>query len=541
MAKDITFQMDSRDALKKGIDILANAVKVTLGPRGRFVVIENNYGSPLIVNDGATVARSIELVNPIANIGAQLLKQVAIRTADLAGDGTTTATVLAQAIVSDGLRNVAAGANPLDIKRGIDKAVKAVVESLKQQSIAVGDDFRKIEQVATISANGDQVIGQLISEAMQKVGKEGVITIEEAKGTETYFEVVEGMQFDRGYLSPYFVTNPENMVAELENPFILLCDQKVSGMPELLPILEKVMQLSRPVLIIAEEVEGQALATLVVNKLRGTLRIAAVKAPAFGEQRKALLEDIAILTGGTVISEERGNKLEAVEISQLGQAEKIILDKDTTTIVNGGGDKEKITTRVSQLKMQLEKAGGEYEKEKLQDRVAKLAGGVAIIYVGAQTEVELKEKKERVDDAVHATKAAVEEGILPGGGTGYIRAMKVLNHLPYANQDELNGIRMVFRSLEAPLRQIVENGGKEGSVVVERVKRGKNDFGYNAQDHKFEPLYQSGIIDPTKVARVALENAASVASMILMTECVISNHREENTKAPVPEVQDALL
>jgi chaperonin GroEL len=527
MAKDITFNLEARDALKKGVDALANAVKVTLGPKGRNVIIDKKFGSPTITKDGVSVAKEIELKHPVENMGAQLLKEVASKTADMAGDGTTTATVLAQAIVNAGLKNVAAGANPMDLKRGIDKAVAAIVENLKKQSKEVGDDIKKIEQVATISANNDNAIGKLIAEAMGKVKKEGVITVEEAKGTETTVEVVEGMQFDRGYISPYFVTNPDKMEAVLENPFILIYDKKISTMKDLLPILEKTVQTGRPLLIIAEEVDGEALATLVVNKIRGSLKIAAVKAPGFGDRRKAMLEDIAILTGGIVISEEQGYKLENADLSYLGKAEKITIDKDNTTIVNGAGDKNAITARVNQIKAQIETTTSDYDKEKLQERLAKLAGGVAVLYVGAATEVEMKEKKDRVDDALHATRAAVEEGIVPGGGTAYIRAVEALEKLKGDNEDETTGINIVKRAVEEPLRQIVANAGGEGSIIVQKVKEGKADFGYNARTEEFENLLSAGVIDPTKVTRVALENAASIAGMLLTTECVLAEEKEE--------------
>lgn len=531
MAKDITFNLEARDALKKGVDALANAVKVTLGPKGRNVIIDKKFGTPTITKDGVSVAKEIELKDPVENMGAQLLKEVASKTADMAGDGTTTATVLAQAIVTAGLKNVAAGANPMDLKRGIDKAVAAVVENLKKQSKEVGDDIKKIEQVATISANNDNTIGKLIAEAMSKVKKEGVITVEEAKGTETTVEVVEGMQFDRGYISPYFVTNPDKMEAVLENPYILIYDKKISTMKDLLPILEKTVQTGRPLLIIAEEVDGEALAALVVNKIRGSLKIAAVKAPGFGDRRKAMLEDIAILTGGVVISEEQGYKLENADLSYLGQAEKVTIDKDNTTIVNGAGDKKAITARVNQIKAQIETTTSDYDKEKLQERLAKLAGGVAVLYVGAATEVEMKEKKDRVDDALHATRAAVEEGIVPGGGTAYIRAIEVLEKLKGENEDETTGINIVKRAIEEPLRQIVANAGGEGSVIVQKVKEGKGDFGYNARTETFENLFAAGVIDPTKVARVALENAASVAGMLLTTDCVLAEVKEETPAA----------
>lgn len=527
MAKDITFNLEARDALKRGVDALANAVKVTLGPKGRNVIIDKKFGSPTITKDGVTVAKDIELKDPVENMGAQLLKEVASKTADMAGDGTTTATVLAQAIVTAGLKNVAAGANPMDLKRGIDKAVAAIVENLKKQSKEVGEDNQKIEQVATISANNDNAIGKLIAEAMRRVKKEGVITVEEAKGTETTVEVVEGMQFDRGYISPYFVTNADKMEAVLENPFILIYDKKISTMKDLLPILEKTVQTGRPLLIIAEEVDGEALATLVVNKIRGSLKIAAVKAPGFGDRRKAMLEDIAILTGGVVISEEQGYKLENADLTYLGKAEKITIDKDNTTIVNGAGDKNAITARVNQIKAQIETTTSDYDKEKLQERLAKLAGGVAVLYVGAATEVEMKEKKDRVDDALHATRAAVEEGIIPGGGTAYIRAVEALEKLKADNEDEKTGINIVKRAIEEPLRQIVANAGGEGSVIVQKVKEGKADFGYNARTEVFENLLSAGVIDPTKVARVALENAASVAGMLLTTDCVLAEAKEE--------------
>jgi len=528
MAKEITFNLDARDALKKGVDALANAVKVTLGPKGRNVIIDKKFGSPTITKDGVTVAKEIELTNSIENMGAQMLKEVASKTADIAGDGTTTATVLAQSIVNTtvlaqsivntGLKNVTAGANPMDLKRGIDKAVEAVVASLKKMSKEVGDDNKKIEQVATISANNDSEIGKLIAEAMAKVKREGVITVEEAKGTETTVEIVEGMQFDRGYISPYFVTNADKMQAVLESPYILLYDKKVSNMKELLPILEKVVQTGKPLLIIAEDVDGEALATLVVNKIRGSLKIAAVKSPGFGDRRKAMMEDIAILTGGTLIAEEQGFKLENADLSYLGTCEKITIDKDNTTIVGGAGKKADITARVNQIKAQIETTTSDYDKEKLQERLAKLAGGVAVLYVGAATEVEMKEKKDRVDDALHATRAAVEEGIVAGGGVAYIRAITALDKLKGDNDDETTGIAIIKRSLEEPLRQIVSNAGIEGSIVVQKVKEGKDDFGYNARSDKYENMHAAGVIDPTKVTRVALENAASVAGMLLTTE-----------------------
>ncbi len=527
MAKDITFNLEARDALKRGVDALANAVKVTLGPKGRNVIIDKKFGSPAITKDGVTVAKEIELTHPVENMGAQLLKEVASKTADAAGDGTTTATVLAQAIVTAGLKNVAAGANPMDLKRGIDKAVAAVVENLAKQSTSVGSDNKKIEQVATISANNDSSIGKLIAEAMAKVKKEGVITVEEAKGTETTVEVVEGMEFDRGYISPYFVTDADKMEAVLENPLILIYDKKISTMKELLPILEKAVQTGKPVLIISEEVDGEALATLVVNKIRGSLKIAAVKAPGFGDRRKAMLEDIAILTGGTLISEERGFKLDGADLSMLGKCEKVTIDKDNTTIVGGSGKKSDITARVNQIKAQIEQTTSDYDKEKLQERLAKLAGGVAVLYIGAATEVEMKEKKDRVDDALSATRAAVEEGIIPGGGTAYIRAVDVLEKLKGANEDETTGIAIVKRALEEPLRQICANAGLEGSVIVNKVKDGKDDYGFNARTENFEHLYKAGVIDPKKVARVALENAASVAAMLLTTDCVLAEKKEE--------------
>ncbi|MBI1223270.1 MAG: chaperonin GroEL [Bacteroidetes bacterium] len=532
MAKNIHFNIEARDSMKKGVDALANAVKVTLGPKGRNVVIEKKFGSPSVTKDGVSVAKEIELSDPVENMGAQMVKEVASKTADQAGDGTTTATVLAQAIITAGLKNVAAGANPMDLKRGIDKAVSAVVANLKEQSTTVGDDFKKIEQVAAISANNDEVIGKLIADAMQKVGRDGVITVEEAKGTETEVKTVEGMQFDRGYLSPYFVTNTEKMEAELDNPFILIYDKKISNMKELLPILEQSVQAGRPLLIIAEEVEGEALATLVVNKIRGSLKIAAVKAPGFGDRRKAMLEDIAILTGGTVISEERGYKLENADVSFLGQAEKVTIDKDNTTIINGIGKKEDITARVNQIKAQIESTTSDYDREKLQERLAKLSGGVAVLYIGAATEVEMKEKKDRVDDALHATRAAVEEGIVAGGGTAYIRAVAALDSLKGANEDETTGVAIVKRAIEEPLRQIVHNAGGEGSVVAQKVKEGKDDYGYNARTDVYENLIAAGVIDPTKVTRVALENAASVASMLLTTECSIVEEKEDKPTMP---------
>ncbi len=530
-AKEIMFDAEARAALKRGVDKLANAVKVTLGPKGRNVIIEKKFGAPSVTKDGVSVAKEIELKDPIENMGAQMVREVASKTADDAGDGTTTATVLAQAIVTAGLKNVTAGANPMDLKRGIDKAVKAVVEDLKKQSKKVGDDYKKIEQVATISANNDPEIGKLIADAMKAVGKEGVITVEEAKGTSDELKTVEGMQFDRGYLSPYFVTNAEKMEVELDNPYILIYDKKISSMKDLLPVLEKVVQTNKPLLIIAEDVEGEALATLVVNKLRGTLKIAAVKAPGFGDRRKEMLQDIAVLTGGTVISEERGYKLENADLSYLGKAEKVVIDKDNTTIINGAGKTEDIKARINQIKAQIENTTSDYDREKLQERLAKLAGGVAVIYVGAPTEVEMKEKKDRVDDALHATRAAVEEGIVPGGGTAYIRALNALENLKGDNEDENIGIAIVRRALEEPLRQIVFNAGGEGSVVVQKVKEGKDDFGYNARTETYGNLIEEGVIDPTKVSRVALENAASIAGLLLTTECVVVEIKEEE-KAP---------
>ncbi len=534
MAKDITFNVDARNGLKSGVDALADAVKVTLGPKGRNVVIDKKFGAPIVTKDGVTVAKEIELKDPIENMGAQMLKEVASKTADLAGDGTTTATVLAQAIVSAGLKNVASGANPMDLKRGIDKAVDSVVAGLRTISREVGNDNSKIEQVGTISANNDSNIGKLIAEAMAKVGNEGVITVEEAKGTETEVKTVEGMQFDRGYLSPYFVTNPDKMEAELENPYILIFDKKISSMKDLLPVLEKTAQSGRPLLIIAEDVDGEALATLVVNKIRGALKVAAVKAPGFGDRRKAMLQDIAVLTGGTVISEETGLKLENATLNDLGKAEKVSIDKDNTTIVNGSGSKAEIDARVGQIKAQIESTTSDYDREKLQERLAKLAGGVAVLYVGAATEVEMKEKKDRVDDALHATRAAVEEGIVPGGGVAYIRAAAGLDALKGENYDEQTGIAIIRRAIEEPLRQIVANAGGEGAVIVQRVREGEGDFGYNARSEVFENLFEAGVIDPTKVSRVALENAASIAGMLLTTECVISDIEEENPAPAMP-------
>ncbi|MFT4022867.1 MAG: chaperonin GroEL [Flavihumibacter sp.] len=523
MAKQIYFDIDARNKMKKGVDTLANAVKVTLGPKGRNVVIEKKFGAPAVTKDGVTVAKEIELEDPIENMGAQMVKEVASKTADVAGDGTTTATVLAQAIITEGLKNVAAGANPMDLKRGIDKAVEKVVDALKAQSQTVGNDSKKIEAVATISANNDPEIGKLIAEAMAKVGKDGVITVEEAKGTDTTVEVVEGMQFDRGYISPYFVTNSEKMEAELQNPYILIYDKKISAMKDILHILEKVAQGGRPLVIIAEDLEGEALATLVVNKLRGTLKVAAVKAPGFGDRRKEMLQDIAILTKGIVISEEQGFKLENADLSYLGQATSITIDKDNTVVVGGKGKKEDIVARVNQIKAQIETTTSDYDREKLQERLAKLSGGVAVLNVGAATEVEMKEKKDRVDDALHATRAAVEEGIVPGGGTAFIRAIASLDSFRSSNEDEKLGVQIVRRSLEAPLRIIVENAGLEGSVVINKIKEGKGDFGFNARTEQFENLLKSGVIDPTKVGRVALEHAASIAGMLLTTECVVAD------------------
>ncbi|MCG9910518.1 MAG: chaperonin GroEL [Flavobacteriales bacterium] len=527
MAKEIIFSIDARDRLKRGVDQLANAVKVTLGPQGRNVIIDKKFGAPSVTKDGVTVAKEISLTDPIENMGAQMVKEVASKTADVAGDGTTTATVLAQAIVGAGLKHVTAGANPMDLKRGIDKATAKVVEGLRNLSKEVGNDNQKIEQVASISANNDSAIGKLIAEAMQKVGKEGVITVEEAKGTDTYVDVVEGMQFDRGYISPYFVTNADKMNADLENPFILIYDKKISSMKELLPLLEKQIQTNRPLLIIAEDVDSEALATLVVNRLRGSLKIAAVKAPGFGDRRKAMLEDIAILTGGTVISEERGYKLENADLSFLGQAEKVTIDKDNTVIVNGAGSAEDIKARVGQIKSQMETTTSDYDKEKLQERLAKLSGGVAVLYVGAATEVEMKEKKDRVDDALHATRAAVEEGIVPGGGVALVRAASALDGFTGDNEDENFGINIVKRAIEEPLRQIVANAGLEGSIIVQKVKEGKDDFGFNARTEVYENLLAAGVIDPTKVSRVALENAASIAGMLLTTDCVLADKPEE--------------
>ena len=534
MAKDIQFDIEARDGLKRGVDALANAVKVTLGPKGRNVVISKSFGGPTVTKDGVSVAKEIELEDELENMGAQMVKEVASKTNDIAGDGTTTATVLAQSIVKEGLKNVAAGANPLDLKRGIDKAVDAIVANLKEQSEVVGNQSEKIQQVAAISANNDNAIGELIASAFDKVGKEGVITVEEAKGRETYVDIVEGMQFDRGYLSPYFVTNTEKMITELENPYILLFEKKIASLKDLLPVLEPVSQSGRPLLIIAEDVEGEALATLVMNKLRGALKIAAVKAPGFGDRRKAMLEDIAILTGGQVISEERGFSLENTTLDMLGNAETVTIDKDNTTIVNGAGSNDAISGRVQQIKAQIESTTSDYDKEKLQERLAKLAGGVAVLYVGAASEVEMKEKKDRVDDALHATRAAVEEGIVAGGGVALTRAKEVLTSITTENLDEVTGIKIIDRAIEEPLRQIVENAGGEGSVVVSKVIEGSGDFGYNAKSEEYVQMLSAGIIDPTKVTRVALENAASVAGMILTTACALVEIKEESSAAPMP-------
>jgi chaperonin GroEL len=534
MAKDIKFDIEARDGLKKGVDALANAVKVTLGPKGRNVIISKSFGAPQVTKDGVTVAKEVELENELENMGAQMVKEVASKTNDLAGDGTTTATVLAQAIVKEGLKNVAAGANPMDLKRGIDNAVQAIVKDLNKQSTEVGNSSEKIMQVASISANNDSTIGDLISTAFNKVGKEGVITVEEAKGTDTYVDVVEGMQFDRGFLSPYFVTNADKMIADLENPYILLFDKKISNLQEILPILEPVSQSGRPLLIIAEDVEGQARATLVVNKLRGGLKIAAVKAPGFGDRRKAMLEDIAILTGGTVISEERGFSLENADLSMLGTAETVTVDKDNTTIVNGAGNENDIKARVNQIKAQIETTTSDYDKEKLQERLAKLAGGVAVLYVGAASEIEMKEKKDRVDDALAATRAAVEEGIVAGGGVALVRAKSVLSKLKGDNNDELTGIQIISRAIEAPIRTIVSNAGGEGSVVVAKVSEGVKDFGYDAKNEKYVNMLKEGIIDPKKVTRIALENAASVAGMILTTECALVDIKDDNPPPAMP-------
>jgi chaperonin GroEL len=532
MAKEIKFNIEARALLKEGVDKLADAVKVTLGPKGRHVVLEKKYGAPQITKDGVTVAKDIELSDPYQNMGAQMVKEVASKTGDIAGDGTTTATVLAQSIINVGLKNITAGANPMDVKRGIDKAVEKVVKHLASQAKVIGDDLKKIEQVARIAANDDQEIGKLIAEAMGKVHKEGVITVEESKGTTTSVEVVEGMQFDRGYISAYFVTNAEKMEADLENPYILIYDKKVSTMKDMLPVLEATAQTGRPLLIISEDVEGEALATLVVNRLRGSLRVCAVKAPGFGDRRKEMLEDIAILTGGTVISEEKGLKLEHTTLDMLGTAEKVTVNKENTTIVNGSGDKEMIKARVAQIRQQMTTTTSDYDKEKLQERLAKLAGGVAVLYIGASSEVEMKEKKDRVDDSLHATRAAIEEGIVPGGGVAYIRAISALDGLKGDNEDQTTGIEIVKRAIEEPLRQIAINAGKEGAVVAQNVKAGKGDYGYNAQTDKYEKLYASGVIDPAKVARVALENAASVAGMFLTTEAVVVEEKEDHPAGP---------
>ncbi|NLC50069.1 MAG: chaperonin GroEL [Bacteroidales bacterium] len=534
MAKDIKFEMEARDLLKKGVDALADAVKITLGPKGRNVIIDKPYGAPQITKDGVTVAKEIELEDKFQNMGAQLVKEVASKTNDDAGDGTTTATILAQSIIGVGLKNVTAGANPMDLKRGIDKAVKKVIESIRAQSTDVGDDLKKIENIAKISANGDETIGRLIAEAMEKVSKEGVITVEEAKGTDTYVDVVEGMQFDRGYISPYFVTDTEKMEVQFESPLILIHDKKISTLKDMLPILEKAVETGKPLLIIAEDIDSEALTTLVVNRLRGSLKIAAVKAPGFGDRRKEMLEDIAILTGGVVISEEKGLALENATLEMLGSAEKITIDKDNTTIVNGAGDKDGIDNRVSQIRAQIEKTTSDYDREKLQERLAKLAGGVAVLYVGAASEVEMKEKKDRVEDALSATRAAVEEGTVPGGGVAYIRAIAELENMKGDNDDETTGIEIIKRAIEEPLRQIIANSGKEGAVIVQKVREGSADFGYNARTEKFENLYETGVIDPAKVTRVALENAASIAGMFLSTECVITDIKENNPAPQMP-------
>ncbi len=531
MSKEIKFNIEARNLLKEGVDQLADAVKVTLGPKGRNVVLEKKFGAPQVTKDGVTVAKEIELSDPFHNMGAQMVKEVASKTSDTAGDGTTTATILAQSIITVGLKNVTAGANPMDLKRGIDKAVAKVVESLKSQSQTVGDDLKKIEQVARISANNDEEIGKLIATAMDKVKKEGVITVEEAKGTETKVDVVEGMQFDRGYISAYFVTNPDKMEVEMENPYILIHDKKISSMKDLLPVLEETARTGRGLMIIAEDIEGEALATLVVNRLRGSLKVCAVKAPGFGDRRKEMLEDIAILTGGTVISEERGMKLENATMNDLGIADKVTVNKENTTIVNGAGEKEMIQARVNQIKQQISTTTSDYDREKLQERLAKLAGGVAVLYIGAASEVEMKEKKDRVDDALHATRAAIEEGIIPGGGVGYLRAIPLLDELKGDNDDQNTGIEIVKRAIEEPLRQIVVNAGKEGAVIVQKVREGKGDYGYNAQTDKYENLFKTGVIDPAKVARIALENAASIAGMFLTTEAVVVEEKEEN---PMP-------
>ncbi len=533
MAKEIKFDFEAREGLKRGIDALANAVKVTLGPRGRNVIIDKSFGGPQITKDGVTVAREVELEDPHENMGAQLVKQVASKTNDLAGDGTTTATVLAQVIVREGLKNVTAGANPMDLKSGIDKATKLVIEELGKQAIEVGDDVEKIKQVATISANNDELIGDLIAQAFSKVGKDGVITVEESKGTDTYVDVVEGMQFDRGYLSPYFITDPEKMEAVLENPVILITDKKISSMKDLLPVLEQVAQSGKPLLIIAEDVEGEALATLVVNKLRGTLRVAAVKAPGFGDRRKAMLEDIAILTGGTVITEDKGLSLEHTTLDMLGKAERVVIDKDNTTIVGGAGKEEDIKARIAQIKAQMENTTSDYDREKLQERLAKLAGGVAVLYVGAPSEVELKEKKDRVEDALNATRAAVEEGIVAGGGVALLRTQKALEGLKAANEDEKTGIQIIYKAVEEPVKQIVNNAGEDGSVVVSKLKEKDGDYGYDVKNGQYTNMLKAGIIDPKKVTRIAIENAASVGSMVLTTESALIEKKEENP-APAP-------
>jgi len=532
MAKEISFDRDAREKLRNGVDALSNAVKVTLGPKGRNVVIQKSFGAPHITKDGVTVAKEVELEDPVENMGAQMVKEVASKTSDIAGDGTTTATVLAQALINAGLKNVTAGANPMDLKRGIDKAVRVVVGSLREQSEQIGDDFEKIRQVAAISANNDDEIGDLIADAMKRVSKDGVITVEEAKGTETYVKEVLGMQFDRGYLSPYFVTNAEDMTAEYENPFILITDKKISNMADIVPILEKVIGMGRPLLIIAEDIESQALGVLVVNRLRANLKVVAVKAPGFGDRRKAMLEDIAVLTGGTVITEEKGYKLDAAGLEHLGTAEKIQVDKDNTTVINGKGDTEQIKSRINQIKQQIEATTSDYDREKLQERLAKLSGGVAVLYVGAPTEVEMKEKKDRVDDALHATRAAIEEGIVAGGGVALVRAIADLRNLKGANEDETIGVAIVRKGLEAPLRTISENAGVEGSVVLQKVLNGKGAFGYNARTDRYEDLKKAGVIDPTKVARIALENAASIAGMVLITECVVNDKPEKDGPMP---------
>lgn len=534
MAKQLFFDTEARNKMKRGVDILANAVKVTLGPLGRNVVLEKKFGISTITKDGVTVAKEIELEDPIENMGAQMVKEVASKTADIAGDGTTTATVLAQVIISEGLKNVAAGANPMDLKRGIDKAVAAVVAHLKQQSQTVGSSSQKIHQVAAISANNDETIGKLITEAFEKVGKEGVITVEEAKGTDTTVEVVEGMQFDRGYISPYFITDAEKMQAELEEPYILICDKKISAMKDVIQILEKTAQSGRPLLMIAEDLEGEALATIVVNKLRGTLKVAAVKAPGFGDRRKEMLQDIAVLTGGIVVTEEQGYKLEAADLSYLGSAESVVINKDNTTIVGGHGKKEDITGRVNQIKVQIETTTSDYDKEKLQERLAKLSGGIAVLYVGAATELEMKEKKARVDDALHATRAAVEEGIVPGGGVAFVRAIESLEKLKGVNADETTGIAIIRRALEEPMRQIVQNCGSDGSIVVHNVRQGKGDYGFNARTAQYEPLLEAGVIDPTKVTRIAIENASSIAGMLLTTECAVADKPKEESRLGAP-------